>query len=235
MSAERVLDEIEHITANYPVKGINFHDDTFPLNENRVIAICEGILKRSIKIPWACQGRAEGLDEEILRLMKRAGCKSMSFGIESGSKRILSLINKEIDSEQALATVRRVKKAGIAVIASIMVGLPTQTIAEENQTIQFLKKAKCTIVYMAPYIGYPGSDTYRQFLSSDNKYVYKRIGTLVLPNSEDLSWPQKVAFARRYNRKFNLTFRRLIYLIANYGIITTAKMCSNKLLRGKQQ
>jgi len=234
MSAERVLDEIEHIIANYPVKGINFHDDSFSLNEKRVIDICEGMLRRGIKIPWACQGRAEGLDEETLRLMKRAGCKSMSFGIESGSKRILSLINKEIEPEQALATIRLAKKAGIAVIASIMVGLPTQTRAEENQTIQFLKKAKCTIVYMAPYLGYPGSDIYKQFLSNDSKYVYKRIGTLVLPNSEELSWPQKVAFMKRYNRKFNLTFRHLLYLIANFGMIATAKICLNKILRRKQ-
>jgi radical SAM superfamily enzyme YgiQ (UPF0313 family) len=158
----------------------------------------------------------------------------MSFGIESGSKRILSFINKEIEPEQALATIRLAKKAGIAVIASIMVGLPTQTRAEENQTIQFLKKAKCTIVYMAPYLGYPGSDIYKQFLSNDSKYVYKRIGTLVLPNSEELSWPQKVAFMKRYNRKFNLTFRHLLYLIANFGMIATAKICLNKILRRKQ-
>lgn len=233
MSAERVLDEIEHIAANYPVQGINFHDDSFTLNEKRVINICEGMLSRGIKIPWACQGRAEGLSEDLLRLMKRAGCKSMRFGIESGSKRILSFINKQIEPEQAMETIRLAQKAGIAVGASIMIGLPTQTMAEENETIQFLKKAKCTIVYMAPYMGYPGSDLYRQFLSSDNKYVYKRIGTLVLPNSEDLTWPQKVAFVKRYSRKFNLTFRRLVYEIINFGPIITAKMCLNKILRRK--
>jgi anaerobic magnesium-protoporphyrin IX monomethyl ester cyclase len=235
MSAERVLDEIEHIIAKYPVKGINFYDDSFPLNGKRVIDICEGILRRGIKIPWACQGRAQGLDEELLRLMNRAGCKNMSFGIESGSKRILSSINKEIEPEQAMETIRLAQKAGIAVTALIMIGLPTQTKAEENQTIQFLKKARCTLVYIAPYMGYSGSDIYKQFLSNDSKYVYKRIGTLVLPNSEDLTWPQKVAFARRYNRKFNLTFRRLAYETINFGPVTTAKTCLNKILRWKQQ
>ncbi len=234
MSAERALNEIEHIIANYPVKGINFLDDSFSLNEKRVVDICEGILSRGIKIPWACQGRAEGLDEETLKLMKRAGCKNISFGIESGSKRILSLINKEIDPEQALETIRRVQKAGITVTALIMIGLPTQTMAEENQTIQFLEKARCTLVFIAPYMGYSGSEIFRRFLSNDNKYVYKRMGTLVLPNSEDMSWPQKVAFARRYNRKFNLTFRRLAYEITNFGLATAAKTCLNKILRWRQ-
>ncbi|MCD4831493.1 MAG: B12-binding domain-containing radical SAM protein [Anaerohalosphaeraceae bacterium] len=233
MSAERVLDEIEHISKKYMISGINFHDDCFPLNRQRVVDICEGLLKRDIKISWMCPARADKVDEELLKLMKRAGCRNIWFGIESGSERILSLIRKEIDTEQALEAIQLVKKTGIAVAASIMVGLPTQTMAEDMQTIKFLEKAKCTLVYMAPYVGYPGSDLYKEFLREDNKYVYKRIGTFVLPNSEDMTWPEKVVFARRYSRKFNMTFRRIGCQINNFGLFTTAKMGLNKILSRK--
>jgi radical SAM superfamily enzyme YgiQ (UPF0313 family) len=164
MSAPRVVEELDHIVRTYSPAGIYFRDDHFALRRERVIDICEGLLKRNLNIPWGCLGRSEGLDEELFRLMKRAGCRGMWFGIESGSKRILSLIRKEISLERVLEVVHAGKRAGLAMGASIIVGFPTQTRDEEEETIRFLKKAKFTFVMVAPYVGYPGSDMYREFL-----------------------------------------------------------------------
>lgn len=229
MSGKRVVDEVEHIIRKFSPKGIYFQDDHFTLNTKRVVDICEEILKRGIKVKWMCLGRAQRLDEELLRLMKRAGCKGMWFGIESGSKRILSFIRKEIDQDEIFSAIRAGKRAGLAIGASIIVGFPTQTLVEEMETIEFLKKAKCTIVWFTPYVGYPGSDMYREFLTDNGKYCYDKEAGVILPNSEDMTWPQKVEWAKYHSLKFNLTFRRFLYQTKAIGISETVKMAARKV------
>ena len=223
MSPKRVVDEMEHIIDVFAPNGIYFRDDNFTVNRQRVIDICEEILKRNIKIDWMCQGRAHSINKDLFKLMKLAGCRSMRFGIESGSKRILSFIRKEINLDECLKIVEDCKSVGLLTEASIIVGFPTQTIKEEKETLEFLERAKFTFVRMGPYIGYPGSDMYREFLANNGKYVYSQFNDIIMPNSEDMTWPQKVAWAKRYNRRFNLTFRRFRHQVSASGLIPSIR------------
>lgn len=229
MSAQRVLAEIDNIVARYSPAGLYFQDDHFALNRSRVAEICQGLIARDLHLPWMCLARAQGLDEELFRLMKRAGCRGLWFGIESGSRRILDMIRKEIDLDEALGIIQAGKRAGLAVGASIIVGFPTQTMAEEMQTIAFLRKARCTFVYMSPYVGYPGSDIYRQFLAGGGKYVHSQVNGIVLPNSESMTWPEKVEWARRYGAKFNRTFRHFRHQARALGLACTVRKAGDKL------
>ena len=223
MSAERVVDEMDHIVKKYSPAGIYFHDDNFTLKKQRVVDICEGLLKRSIKVRWACLGRTDGLEQDLFRLMKRAGCQGIWFGIESGSNRILSLIRKEICLENVLKVVNAGRQAGLAIGASIIVGFPTQTMEEENETIEFLTEARFTFVMIAPYVGYPGSDMYREYLADGGRHVYSKKKGIVLPNSEDMTWPQKVEWARLHERKFNRTLRLVREYVKTYGVSSTIR------------
>jgi len=231
MSAERVVDEIEHISRRYPAQGIYFRDDHFTLKKQRVVDICEGLLRRNVRMPWMCLGRTEGLDEEVFKLMKRSGCRGIWFGLESGSRRILSLIRKEIDTNGVLEVINAGKRAGLAIGGSFIVGFPTQTMAEEEETIEFLKKAKLTFVMIAPYVGYPGSDMYREFLSDGGKYVYSEITGIILPNSEDMSWPEKVEWSQRCELKFNRTLERVSYYVRTHGAIRTIGKATKSSIR----
>ena len=174
-------------------------------------------------------GRTECLDEDLFKLMKRADCRGLWFGIESGSKRVLSFIRKGLDLDKVQDVVIAAKRAGLGVGASMIVGFPTQTIAEEQETIEFLKKVKFTIVWLGPYIGYPGSELYRDYLGIGSKYVYKEVEGIILPNSEEMTWPEKVEWSSKYAKVFNLTVRRLLYQLKVLGVISTARFALNKI------
>lgn len=221
MSGQRVVDEIENIKTKFSPAGLQFQDDHFTLNRNRVIEICEGLIHRKIDLPWICLSRAERLDVELLRLMQKAGCKGMWFGIESGSKRVLSIMRKNIDLDSAISIIQNGKKLGMAIGVSMIVGYPTQTLQEEMETVDFLEKAKATFVMISPYIGYPGSETYRQYLMKGSKYIYSEQAGIILPNSEDLDWPQKVIWAQKLTRRFNWTPRLLWHEIKTLGLFRT--------------
>ncbi len=83
-SPERVIQEIETLKS-YGVGDIKIYDDTFTMNRERVIKICNNLIERKINIKWSCATRIDRVDKEMLCLMKQAGCYSISFGIESGS------------------------------------------------------------------------------------------------------------------------------------------------------
>jgi anaerobic magnesium-protoporphyrin IX monomethyl ester cyclase len=154
-SAKRVVEEIEYVQKNYGIKDIQFFDDTFTLNKQRVIDICNIIIKKRIKINWNCMTRVDCVNEELLKLMKKAGCYEVTFGIESGSERILNLINKGTNKKQDRFAVSLAKKAKLDTRASYMLGFPTETKEEIKETIKFAKELNTDIAQFMLVTPYP--------------------------------------------------------------------------------
>lgn len=125
-SPELVVDEIEDILS-YGFEIINIADDLFTANKSRVRKFCNEIEKRGLKFRWSVFARVNTVDEEILALMKKAGCHSISFGIESGNPEMLKRVKKNITLDQARNAVKACRKTGIASHASFMAGLPGET------------------------------------------------------------------------------------------------------------
>src|SRR3972149_7558975 len=100
-SARNVVDEMEMLHEEYGVNHFNFFDDVFTLNSERVIEICREILRRKLNVCWECVTRVDFISMEMLRWMKRAGCLSISYGVESGSPTVL----KAIDTRQTRARI----------------------------------------------------------------------------------------------------------------------------------
>lgn len=135
-SPKNVVDEIELVLKNYPfIKGIRFFDDVFTMDKARVIEICREILKRKLDFVWECEARANTIDEELVREMRRARCEFIDLGIESGSDRILKNIKKNITVEQAITSAKIIKKAGIGLKAFFMHGLPGETYEDIKKTV----------------------------------------------------------------------------------------------------
>jgi anaerobic magnesium-protoporphyrin IX monomethyl ester cyclase len=101
-SVQNVLDEIKVNIEQYKLYEFSFHDEVFTLKKERVAAICKGILKAGWDITWVCMARAESVDLETLKLMKSAGCGKICFGFESGSARMLKLMSKTMNLEDAI-------------------------------------------------------------------------------------------------------------------------------------
>lgn len=138
--AQAVVDEMEFLAKNMGVREIKFTDDTFTINRERVIEICNEFLKRKLDLLWRCASRVNTVDEELLKLMKKSGCSSISFGIESGSDEILKKMNKKISIEQVRNAVKWAKKAGMETKGFFMLNYPGETIETTEKTIALSKE-----------------------------------------------------------------------------------------------
>jgi len=142
-SAKNVVDEMEYIIKLFPDIGkITFHDDTFTVDNNRVIEICNEILKRKILVKWDCSSRVDRISKEMLLKMKEAGCISVTYGIESGSEKILKAIEKGITKEDIKKALDATTEAGLDFNGYLMVGNPGETWDTIKETVEFLSQFK---------------------------------------------------------------------------------------------
>ncbi len=153
-SPARVADEVESILA-YGFERINIADDLFTANKKRVRAFCEEIRGRNLKFAWSAFSRVDTIDEETLKLMKEAGCDAVSFGIESGNPEMLKRVKKGITLDQARKAVGLCKKVGMVAHASFIVGLPGESPATLNDTLNFARELQIPHGYhfLSPFPG----------------------------------------------------------------------------------
>lgn len=161
-SVSRVIQEMEILINDYNAKDIIFRDDTFTVNRAHTVELCNEIIARGLnkKVHWSCMTRVNLVDKEILMLMKKAGCWSIHFGVESGSQRLLNLIEKGITIEQIRKAFKWTRGAGIETKAFFMLGLPTETREESMQTIMFSKELEPDWVQFTITVPYPGTKLY---------------------------------------------------------------------------
>jgi len=161
-SPKSVVDEVEYLQREFGTKDIAFIDDNFSQNRQRTIDICREIIQRKIKVDWNCPNgvRVDTLDLALLKLMKKAGCYQLSFGIESGNQEVLDKVGKGIKLEQVENAVKWAKEAGIGTIGFFMIGLPYDTEETMQQTIDFAKSLPLDLVQFTITVPYPGTELY---------------------------------------------------------------------------
>ncbi|MDQ1281127.1 MAG: B12-binding radical protein [Thermoproteota archaeon] len=143
-SAKRVLDETEYILEKLPnVKCIDPVDDNFFVNSKRVEDICRGLIERRLGVSWRANCKFDYIslyDGEFISLLERSGCVEIDFGGETGSDRMLSLIGKDVTSEQMVTAVENLKKWGSSIrpYVSWTSSLPTETEEDLRQTFNLM-------------------------------------------------------------------------------------------------
>jgi anaerobic magnesium-protoporphyrin IX monomethyl ester cyclase len=135
-SPQKVVDEIE-AALQLGYERISFADDVFTLNKNRVNKICTEIIRRELHFYWECLGRVDSIDEDTVKVMKKAGCFRIFFGIESGNDQILNLMKKDITILPARNAVEIASRAGIQVGAFFILFYPGDTEESVLDTIRF--------------------------------------------------------------------------------------------------
>lgn len=156
-SAENVLGEIEMLVKKYAVRELFFSDDMFTANTKHLVGICEGMVERKLDVIWVCQTHVKGINREKLKLMKRAGCHQICFGIESGDPEIQKLIQKNIDFGRAKEVVRMTQAAGIDARCSFMFGNQHETPQTLQRTIDLARKLKPDFASFNIATPYPGT------------------------------------------------------------------------------
>ena len=159
-SAERVVDDMLRLHLDHGVDAFYTIDDVFSLDRERVVDICHGLIKHNHRIHWTIQTRGDLIDLDLLKLMKRAGCVGVKMGIESGVDRILKIIRKNATRNQLLEAARNCQEAGLTLTTYYMVGHPSETRNEMEETFRFAKEVGSDMVQMAFHTPYPGSQSY---------------------------------------------------------------------------
>jgi len=130
----------------FNLNGIWLRDDEFYINRKRATAICEGIVREKLNIAFYTSGTRvdvfmKATDYEI-EILKKAGAYTLKFGAESGSQRILDLMNKGITVEQTVEVNKRCRSHGIIPVFGLLIGYPTETFDEINRTIDLIYRLK---------------------------------------------------------------------------------------------
>lgn len=155
--ARDVVDELEHIERDLGLGFVNIYDDNFTLNRRRVMEISEEILRRGLRLQWKCEGRVDGVDAEMLALMKRAGCTMVAYGVESGNEHTLDLLRKDITVQQSREAFALTKEAGLRSLAYIILGAPGESEDDVRQTIRFCQEIGATYVQFSTLSAMPGT------------------------------------------------------------------------------
>ena len=137
-----VVDEIEHLRRGYGFRHFDVWDDTFTLSGGHVTAVCEELLRRRLRIRWYARARVNTVDRGMLRLMSRAGCRAIGYGVESGSERVLRQIGKNITLAQVRGAVRETVRCGMGVKAFFMFSHPTETEDDVRTTLDLMEEMR---------------------------------------------------------------------------------------------
>ncbi|KPJ59502.1 MAG: hypothetical protein AMJ46_10805 [Latescibacteria bacterium DG_63] len=178
-SASKVLDEIESLLVGYKLQGIKIFDSTFTAVRGHAEEICQEILDRGLKFPWECEVRVDTIDEELLSLMKTAGCYYVNIGIESASQRVLNSMNKRITVEMAQNALGLCYRLGILTKVFFSFGHIGEDLEDVDKTFKFIelnKKKITTLAWGAGVRIYPGTPLERY--ARENGYLPR-----------DFSWP----------------------------------------------
>jgi radical SAM superfamily enzyme YgiQ (UPF0313 family) len=161
---EIVAEEFEAI-AKAGFENIEIYDDTFTWHRERVLKICGAIIRRGIKIEWSVRSRVDTVDYEMLEVMKKAGCRRIHFGIESGNDLVLKNSRKGITKGQARNAVRMARQLKFEILTYYMIGFLDETLKDAEETYQLARELNTDYIAFAVLIPYPGTAIYQEALA----------------------------------------------------------------------
>jgi anaerobic magnesium-protoporphyrin IX monomethyl ester cyclase len=159
-SPRYAVELVRDLYERHGVRELLIEDDTFVLSKERVRDFCERLIELRLGLSWSCLGRADRVDLELLKLMRKAGCWHISYGVESGDPEILKAMHKRLDVEQIRAAVRWSRKAGLRTKGFFIVGFPGETadsLAKTKALACSLGLDDISVMQMTPF---PGSELY---------------------------------------------------------------------------
>lgn len=165
-SPEHTLEEVLSLVKQYKVREILFKDSDFLINRKNVEEFCTLLLKEQLDLVWSCNARVDRVDEDILRLMRRAGCNQVTFGIESGSQRMLDALKKDFTVGHIIKAVKLTKKQGIVCVGNFIIGTPGEDHATIVETARLIKTLDLDYASFHFLTAFPGSVLYEQAIQN---------------------------------------------------------------------
>ena len=232
-SPENVIAEIRTLHENFRAQKVWFVDETFGLRKEWTHELCEGLVRAGLagKFWWAVTTRAQVVTDEFVADLKRAGCKKIDIGVESGDERILKVIRKGETKEDFVRAVAIIKRAGLTSHAYFILGHPTETRESAHNTIDFAAQLNTDYVSIGIMIPYPGTEVAELASRGEGGYrsvslnwasYNKQLGTaleLDTLSRSDLTRLQLLGYLKFYLRNLKIraflshgwTYRRLVF------------------------
>ena len=218
-SARNIINEIKILKRDYGIREVAFYDDTFTIFRPVVKEFCEIMINENINMTWSCFSRVDCVDEELLRLMKKAGCHLILFGVESADEQILKNVNKRISLDQVLKVIRTARKVGLETRASFMFGNQGETEETIKKTINFAIKLDPDEVQFNIATPYPGTELFawakeRGYIKSFDWNDYSMSNTVFeLPGLDRKKLQRYYSLAhRKFYFRPKVVLRRLFHI-----------------------
>lgn len=158
-SPQNCVAELARVKAEKNIKSFEILDDNFTLLMDRAKEFCRALIKADLNLSWYCHNgiRADKLDDELAQLMKRAGCTSVAFGIESGDPAVFQRISKGETLEDLVHAIGIAKNAGLQTVGYFIIGLPGDSLKAVKKTIAFQKSLRLGHYVYGLFTPYPGT------------------------------------------------------------------------------
>lgn len=167
-SVDYVVAMCRHL-ADMGVRHVLFVDDLFTVRKQRVAELCTAFLDAGFSFSWSCNSHPNLLDPATLRLMRRAGCWQIAYGIESGSQRVLDVVKREVRIPKMRETLAMTRAAGIRTKGYVIVGHPTEGLDSLAETAAFLRTVELDLCQITKFTPYPGTPAYAT-IAADGRF-----------------------------------------------------------------
>jgi radical SAM superfamily enzyme YgiQ (UPF0313 family) len=160
-SPARIVEELRTVRDKYGIKDFLFWSESFTLRRDWTVSVLEEIIAADLGIRFVVNSRADHVDPELLALLEKAGCWMIGFGLESGVRKTLDLMNKKLKVEDNVNAVTWSSRAGLRVTAHMVLGYPGETEAEVNETIEFARSLPLDFAQFYCAVPFPGSALFK--------------------------------------------------------------------------
>jgi len=220
-SPQRVMAEVNDLVAKYGTKGIYFINDNFTMRKDQTVEFCDLLIKSKLDLEWVCDTRVDLINQEVLEKMASAGCRTIWFGIESGSQKVLNHINRNITLAQIEDAFKMCRKAGIQIACSFMLGMPSETKEDLMASFRFAEKLDADWCQFNVFIAYPDSPLWREMLETgkytqldDFLYSYK---------TDEFDYDELMRIQKQFFKDYHRAPKRIFKRIKREGILNFAK------------
>lgn len=210
-SSERIVAEIEHQIANHPLRsevlagrarfGMSFADSLVNGHLGGLKRMAEMLIERKVDIYWNGQATINAkMDDDFFQKLGASGCTGLSFGLESGSPRVLESMGKKFDIDEATEFFERVQRSGIELVVNVMVGFPTETRADFIETLRFLTRIR-RMIYMVNNVGSTAVVGGSRIHTSPEQFGITPPNMEAWTSRSDLRWESKAAGTERNRQR----------------------------------
>ena len=220
-SPQRVIGEIQDLQSKYGTKGIYFINDNFTLRKKEALELCDLMVKNNLDLEWVCDTRVDLINQDLLAAMSKAGCKTIWFGVESGSQEILKRIGRDTTIAQIEQAFKLCRKNNIKTACSFMLGVPGEKLKDMETSLKFAKKLNPDWCIFNVFIANPDSRMYQEVL--DSKQYDKLDDFLFSVKTDEYDYNSLLTLQRRYFKEFLMSPKQIMKRVRREGALNFAK------------